>query len=62
MFDIGHKGGPQSKCYFTHSVLPAFVDHEKPSQKKKPFSTIHDRPFSHTVQRASHLPAIRNTC
>lgn len=49
MFEIGHKDGPRPKCYFTHSTLPAFVDHDQPSQKKKPFSTAQEHPFVHTV-------------
>lgn len=53
MLHSTRKDGAPPKCYFTHSRLPAFVDHDQPSQKKKPFSTMQDYPFTHTVSHFS---------
>lgn len=49
MLDIGRRDGPRPKLNFTHSILPAFVDHEHPSQKRKLFSTIQEYPHIHTA-------------
>lgn len=49
MLGTGDQNGPWPKCFFTHSVLPAFVDHDQPSRKKKPFSTIHEHAFTNTA-------------
>ncbi|KAK4962230.1 hypothetical protein LTR28_004627 [Elasticomyces elasticus] len=40
---------PRPKCYFTHNVLPAYIDEKQPPTKRKPFSSIIAQPFSHTV-------------
>ncbi|OCK74639.1 hypothetical protein K432DRAFT_310335 [Lepidopterella palustris CBS 459.81] len=49
MFDFSKQDGPSSKCYFTHSILPNYIDPAQPSTKKKPFSTFLSQPFTHTA-------------
>jgi ribonuclease P/MRP protein subunit RPP40 len=53
MLDIHNDDGPDTKFYFSHSVLPGYIDPQNVSTKKKPFSTFNAQPFSHTV----HIPA-----
>jgi ribonuclease P/MRP protein subunit RPP40 len=40
---------PAPKVYFTHSVLPSYIDPHNVSTKKFPFSTFNAQPYSHTV-------------
>ncbi|KAF2264476.1 hypothetical protein CC78DRAFT_494908 [Lojkania enalia] len=49
MIDIRKNDGPYPKCYFTHSLLPGYIDPQNPSTKKKPFSTFLAQHFSHTL-------------
>ncbi|MCJ1240112.1 hypothetical protein MMC14_008112 [Varicellaria rhodocarpa] len=46
----GQKESP-SKCYVTHANLPKYIDSEQPPIKRKPFSTILNQAFNHTVLR-----------
>lgn len=49
MFGFSDNDGLKPKCYFTCSVLPAFIDHDQLPNKKRPFSTILDQRFTHSV-------------
>ncbi|CAO2650792.1 Nn.00g020840.m01.CDS01 [Neocucurbitaria sp. VM-36] len=50
MLDIHRSGStPDMKFYFSHSVLPSYIDPQNVSTKKKPFSTFHKQHFSHTL-------------
>ncbi|KAF2018570.1 hypothetical protein BU24DRAFT_418091 [Aaosphaeria arxii CBS 175.79] len=49
MVDIQKDTGPHSKCHFSHSLLPTYIDPHNVSTKKKPFSTFNSIPFSHTL-------------
>ncbi|KAF1970297.1 hypothetical protein BU23DRAFT_538285 [Bimuria novae-zelandiae CBS 107.79] len=49
MLDIHRDDGPDTKVYFSHSVLPHYIDPQNVSTKKKPFSTFNAQPFSHTL-------------
>ncbi|KAH7110834.1 ribonuclease P 40kDa subunit-domain-containing protein [Dendryphion nanum] len=49
MLDIHKSTTPTSKCYFTHSLLPSYLDPSNLSRKKKPFNTINAQPFTHTL-------------
>ncbi|KAF2189543.1 hypothetical protein K469DRAFT_561972 [Zopfia rhizophila CBS 207.26] len=51
MFEFSKNDGPHPKCYFTHSLLPNYIDPNPNniSTKKKPFSTFNSQRFSHTV-------------
>ncbi|KAF2120803.1 ribonuclease P 40kDa subunit-domain-containing protein [Lophiotrema nucula] len=49
MLDIRKDDGPHSKVFFSHTLLPGYIDPRNPSTKKKPFSTFLAQPFSHTV-------------
>jgi ribonuclease P/MRP protein subunit RPP40 len=50
MLDIQRDNdGLDTKFYFSHSVLPGYIDPQNVSTKKKPFSTFNAQPFSHTV-------------
>ena len=51
MFELDQKAGPTPKCYFTQSVLPAYVDHEQISTKKRPFCTTSEHHAIHTVSK-----------
>ena len=51
MLDLVVRDGPSPKCYFSSTVLSKFVNHEQIPTKKKPFSTISNQRFSHTVRR-----------
>ncbi|KAI8936241.1 hypothetical protein NX059_006665 [Plenodomus lindquistii] len=42
--------GPNTKIYFSHSVLPTYLDPQNVSTKKKPFSAFHGQKFSHSLQ------------
>ncbi|WPG99638.1 Hypothetical protein R9X50_00245700 [Acrodontium crateriforme] len=44
-----NRDGSKPKCFFTESSLPAYVDHTQPPTKKKPFSTVLNQTFSHTL-------------
>jgi ribonuclease P/MRP protein subunit RPP40 len=50
MLDI-HRldASPSPKTYFTHSVLPSYLDPLNLSTKKHPFATINAQHFSHTL-------------
>jgi ribonuclease P/MRP protein subunit RPP40 len=56
MIDIHKEEGPDPKCYFTHSLLPSYIDPQNVSTKKKPFSTFNAQPFSHTVLNSHAWP------
>ncbi|KAF1956239.1 hypothetical protein CC80DRAFT_413497 [Byssothecium circinans] len=49
MLDIHRPAGPDTKIYFSHSVLPGYIDPQNVSTKKKPFSTFNAQLFSHTL-------------
>ncbi|KAF2085204.1 hypothetical protein K490DRAFT_3369, partial [Saccharata proteae CBS 121410] len=49
MFNFSKDESPPPKCFFTHTVLPGYVDQKQPPLKKKPFSTILSQPFSHAA-------------
>ncbi|KAL5420845.1 hypothetical protein PMIN04_006093 [Paraphaeosphaeria minitans] len=49
MLDIHRIDGPDTKVYFSHSLLPSYIDPQNVSTKKKPFSTFNAQPFSHTL-------------
>ncbi|KAF2002816.1 hypothetical protein P154DRAFT_461731 [Amniculicola lignicola CBS 123094] len=49
MLDVHKDDGPESKFYFTHSLLPSYIDPNNTSTKKKPFDLFQKQPFSHTV-------------
>ncbi|KAF2131520.1 hypothetical protein P153DRAFT_286318 [Dothidotthia symphoricarpi CBS 119687] len=40
---------PDTKIYFSHSILPTCIDPQNVSTKKKPFSTFSKQRFSHTL-------------
>ncbi|KAJ4367268.1 hypothetical protein N0V83_006849 [Neocucurbitaria cava] len=40
---------PDTKIYFSHSLLPSYIDPQNVSTKKKPFSTFHAQHFTHTL-------------
>jgi ribonuclease P/MRP protein subunit RPP40 len=40
---------PDTKVYFTHSILPSYIDPHNVSTKKHPFTTFNAQPFSHTL-------------
>lgn len=50
MLDI-HKTDsvPNTKIYFTHSLLPSYIDPQNVSTKKQPFTTFNAQPFTHTL-------------
>lgn len=50
MLDIHKPQGPDTKIYFSHSLLPTYIDPQNVSTKKKPFCTFNAQPFSHTVR------------
>jgi ribonuclease P/MRP protein subunit RPP40 len=56
MLDI-HKPSPSSdtKTFFSHSLLPSYIDPTNTSTKKKPFTTFLAQPYSHTLDLV--LPA-----
>lgn len=56
MLDI-HKPPPSSdtKTYFSHSILPSYIDPLNTSTKKKPFTAFNNQPHSHTLDLV--LPA-----
>ncbi|KAF1911828.1 ribonuclease P 40kDa subunit-domain-containing protein [Ampelomyces quisqualis] len=37
------------KIYFTHSILPSYIDPQNVSTKKQPFATFNKQPFSHIL-------------
>ncbi|PVI08445.1 hypothetical protein DM02DRAFT_548743 [Periconia macrospinosa] len=49
MLDIHKPQGPNTKIYFSHTLLPTYIDPQNVSTKKKPFSTFNAQPFSHTL-------------
>ncbi|KAH7397111.1 ribonuclease P 40kDa subunit-domain-containing protein [Pyrenochaeta sp. MPI-SDFR-AT-0127] len=50
MLDIHRTdSGPDTKTYFSHSVLPAYIDPHNVSMKKQPFSTFNKHHFSHRL-------------
>jgi ribonuclease P/MRP protein subunit RPP40 len=40
---------PDTKIYFSHSVLPSYIDPQNASRKKKPFSSFNKQKFSHSL-------------
>jgi ribonuclease P/MRP protein subunit RPP40 len=40
---------PDPKIYFTHSILPSYIDPQNVSTKKQPFATFNKQHFSHTL-------------
>jgi ribonuclease P/MRP protein subunit RPP40 len=40
---------PDRKFYFTHSLLPTYIDPQNVSTKKQPFATFNKQRFSHTL-------------
>lgn len=40
---------PDTKFYFSHSVLPSYIDPHNVSTKKKPFSAFNKQQFSHSL-------------
>ena len=40
---------PDTKIYFSHSLLPSYIDPQNVSTKKKPFSAFNKQKYSHTV-------------
>ncbi|KAF3043497.1 hypothetical protein E8E12_009736 [Didymella heteroderae] len=56
MLDI-HKPEPSSdtKTYFSHALLPSYIDPSNTSTKKKPFATFLAQPHTHTLDLV--LPA-----
>ncbi|KAH8727666.1 ribonuclease P 40kDa subunit-domain-containing protein [Phaeosphaeriaceae sp. PMI808] len=50
MLDL-HRPDPTStpKVYFTHTILPSYIDPHNVSTKKQPFATIAKQPHSHTL-------------
>lgn len=59
MLDIHRDDGPSPKIYFSHSLLPSYIDPQNVSTKKKPFSTFNAQPFSHTVRTLEHCGATK---
>jgi ribonuclease P/MRP protein subunit RPP40 len=49
MLDIHRDATPDTKIYFTHSVLPSYIDPQNVSAKKQPFATLNKQHFSHTL-------------
>ncbi|KAL5113755.1 hypothetical protein ACEQ8H_008367 [Pleosporales sp. CAS-2024a] len=50
MLDMHRPRSPRlPKTYFTHSLLPTYIDPHHVSTKKFPFSAIAAQPFSHTL-------------
>ncbi|PSN72802.1 hypothetical protein BS50DRAFT_568403 [Corynespora cassiicola Philippines] len=49
MLDIFKEDARDTKFYFTHSLLPGYIDPQNVSTKKKPFSTFNGQRFSHTL-------------
>ncbi|CAD6587543.1 MAG: hypothetical protein ASARMPREDX12_002930 [Alectoria sarmentosa] len=50
MFSFLDSKTPASMAYVSQSTLPPYVDPQQPPSKRKPFSTILNQPFTHTVQ------------
>ncbi|KAG9186626.1 ribonucleases P/MRP protein subunit RPP40 [Alternaria panax] len=50
MLDI-HRAdsAPDTKIYFSHSILPSYIDPQNVSTKRKPFSAFNKQKYSHTV-------------
>ncbi|GAB7339049.1 hypothetical protein MBLNU457_5708t1 [Dothideomycetes sp. NU457] len=50
MLDIGHDKRPDaSKCYYSSCALPQYIDDKQPPAKRKPFSTVLEHPFNHSL-------------
>ncbi|EGP91856.1 uncharacterized protein MYCGRDRAFT_98906 [Zymoseptoria tritici IPO323] len=49
MLNLSPSSGPKPKCIVTTTKLPAFLDHEQPPTKKRPFSTLLTQNFTHTL-------------
>ncbi|KAI2487748.1 Ribonuclease P 40kDa Rpp40 protein [Pyrenophora tritici-repentis] len=50
MLDIHRTdSGPNTKIYFSHSVLPSYIDPQNVSTKRKPFSTFNKQKYSHSL-------------
>lgn len=57
MLDIGKGDGPKPRCDFTVSQLSNYIDHERPPTKKRPFNTILEQNYSHTLDLLLPEPA-----
>jgi len=56
MLNIGNDHDRASdKCYFTQCALPQYIDQSQPPTKRKPFSTILEHPFNHTVRYTQNV-------
>ncbi|KAI4946382.1 hypothetical protein J4E86_009087 [Alternaria arbusti] len=50
MLDIHRpSSAPDTKIFFSHSLLPSYIDPQNVSTKKKPFSAFSAQKYSHTV-------------
>jgi len=49
MLDIHRDSGPDTKIYFTHSLLPTYIDPQNVSTKKYPFAAFNKQRFSHAL-------------
>ncbi|CAO1605036.1 hypothetical protein XANCAGTX0491_008572 [Xanthoria calcicola] len=49
MFNVLRKEPPTSKLYLSQGPLSQKFDFDQPPSKKKPFSTILNQPFTHSV-------------
>ncbi|KAI4616101.1 hypothetical protein J4E83_006771 [Alternaria metachromatica] len=50
MLDIHRpSSAPDTKIFFSHSLLPSYIDPQNVSTKKKPFSAFASQKYSHTV-------------
>jgi ribonuclease P/MRP protein subunit RPP40 len=50
MLDIHRTdSAPDTKVYFSHNVLPSYIDPQNVSTKKKPFSTFNKQRYTHNV-------------
>lgn len=50
MLDIHRSdSAPDTKIYFSHCVLPSYIDPQNVSTKKKPFSAFNKQKYSHTI-------------
>jgi hypothetical protein len=59
MFNISGEDAPNSKFYVSHGTLPHYVDPRQPPSKKKPFATVLNQPFNHTVGGHTYLECIK---
>ncbi len=60
MLGIWSEDAPTSKFYVSHGALPQYIDPKQPPGKKKPFATIANQPFNHTVDRYAISGTVEN--